>query len=77
MAFTSRTKKGMPKIKLSLTPGAVVTTLRNYTNWIVTEYGAVDLRGCTVKERALKLISIAHPDDREELERGAKELHYI
>jgi len=77
MAFTSRTKKGMPKIKLSLTPGAVVTTLRNYTNWIVTEYGAVDLRGCSVKERALKLISIAHPDDREELERGAKELHYI
>lgn len=77
MAFTSRTKKGVPKIKAQLTPGAVVTHPRNYADYIITEYGAVRLRGTSVRERAQLLISIAHPDDREELTRAAKALHYI
>ena len=77
MAFTSRTKKGMPKIKAQLTPGAVVTHQRNYVQYVVTEYGVVDLKGTTVRERAQALISIAHPDDREELTRQARELFYF
>ena len=77
MAFTSRTKKGMPKIKAMLTPGAVVTHQRNYVQWIVTEYGAVNLRGMDVRERAKALISVAHPEDRDELTRAAKELYYF
>ena len=77
MAFTARTKKGMPKIKAQLTPGAIVTHQRNYVQWVVTEYGAVNLRGTDVRERAKLLISIAHPEDREELTRQAKELYYF
>lgn len=77
MAFTSRTKKGMPKIKPQLTPGAIVTHPRNYIDFVVTEYGAVRLKGTNVKERVQLLISVAHPEDREALTRAAKELHYI
>lgn len=77
LAFPTRTGKGQSKIKPMLTPGAVVTTPRNYADIIVTEYGVARLRGATVKERAEQLIAIAHPDDREELRRAAKELKYI
>ena len=76
MAFTSRTNKGLPKIKAQLTPGAVVTHQRNYVQWVVTEYGAVNLRGLDVRERAKALISIAHPDDRDALDAAARELCY-
>lgn len=47
-----------------------VTTPRNDTNIIVTEYGAADMKGLTVAERARALIAIAHPDFREDLERS-------
>ena len=77
LAFASRSKKGMPKIKPMLTQGAVVTIPRNYVDYIVTEYGVAHLRGCSVKERTEKLISIAHPDDRAELRREAEKLFYI
>ena len=77
MAFTSRTKKGLPKIKAQLTPGAIVTHQRNYIDFIITEYGAVRLKGTSVRERVNALISIAHPDDRAELTKAARELHYI
>ncbi len=75
IALTSRTRKGTPKIKATLTPGAAVTTLRNYVDWVVTEYGAVNLRGCSVMERASLLISIAHPDDRASLWEQAEKLY--
>ena len=77
LAFPSRSAKGQSKIKCSLTPGAVVTVPRNYVNYIVTEYGIASLKGKTISERARQLIAIAHPDDREELTRQAKELLYI
>ena len=77
MALTSRTKKGVPKIKAQLTPGAIVTHPRNYIDYVVTEYGAVRLKGTSVKERAQALISIAHPDDRAELTKAARELFYF
>ena len=77
MAFSSRTRKGLPKIRATLSPGAAVTHLRNYADYVVTEYGAVRLRGMSVRERAKALISLAHPEDREELTRQAKELFYL
>jgi len=43
-------------------------TTRAHVHYVVTEYGVVDLFGKTLKERAMSLISIAHPDDRAELE---------
>ena len=61
------------RIALSLTPGNMVTTPRTDMMFVVTEYGIVNLKGKSVPERALSLISIAHPDYREELTRKAYE----
>lgn len=54
--------------------GAGVVTPRASTQWVVTEYGAVNLFGHSIQERANLLISIAHPEDREQLERDAYKL---
>ena len=70
-AFASRTLKGKNKIVPVLNPGAGVVTPRADAHWVVTEYGAVDLYGKSLQERAKLLISIAHPDDREALDRAA------
>ena len=70
-AFASRTNKGAAKIVPMLKPGAGVVTPRADAHWIVTEYGAVDLYGRSLQERAKLMISIAHPDDREMLDREA------
>ena len=72
-AFASRTLKGKNKIVPVLNPGAGVVTPRSDAHWIVTEYGAVDLYGRSLQERAKLLIGIAHPDDREALDRAAFE----
>jgi len=72
-AFASRTNKGKNKIVGCLNPGAGVVTPRADAHYIVTEYGAVDLYGKSLQERAKLLISIAHPDDREMLDREAFE----
>ena len=72
-SFASRTNKRKNKIVSHLNPGAGVVTPRADAHWIVTEYGAVDLYGKSLQERARLLISIAHPDDREALEREAFE----
>lgn len=72
-AFASRTLKGKNKIVPTLNEGAGVVTPRADAHWIVTEYGAVDLFGKSLQERARLLISIAHPDDREGLEKAAFE----
>ena len=71
----AREKRGERKsrIALSLTPGNMVTTPRTDMMYVVTEYGIVNLKGKSVPERALALISIAHPDYREELSRQAYE----
>ncbi|NLR98202.1 acetyl-CoA hydrolase/transferase family protein [Rhizobium sp. P38BS-XIX] len=49
-----------------------VTTSRNDTHLVVTEYGWTDLKGKSVAERARALIALAHPDFREELDRAAQ-----
>ena len=70
-ALSSRTTKGVSKIVPLLNEGAGVVTPRADAHWVVTEYGAVDLYGRSLQERARLLISIAHPDDREALDRAA------
>lgn len=73
LAMTSTTTKGMGKIKPVLTPGAGIVTTRFQTNFVVTEHGAVNLRGKSLPERAKLLISVANPADREALDRAAFE----
>jgi acyl-CoA hydrolase len=55
------------RIVPELTPGAGVVTTRGHIHWVVTEYGAVNLHGMTLRERGAALVSIAHPDFRSEL----------
>lgn len=55
------------RIACELDRGAAVSTSRNDVHYIVTEYGIANLRGKTLRERALNLIGIAHPDFRESL----------
>lgn len=57
------------RITVAQKPGSGVVTTRGHVHWIVTEYGAVDLWGKSLRERAEALISIAHPDFRAELRR--------
>lgn len=71
IALPSRTAKGKAKIVPTLTPGAGVVTTRFQTQYVATEYGIVYLRNLSLAQRAKALISIAHPDDREELEKAA------
>lgn len=85
----SRSKGGVPIIALPSTAkqfsrivpmlkqGAGVVTTRNHVRYIVTEYGVADIYGKTIRQRALALINIAHPDFREDLTRQAGDLHYI
>jgi acyl-CoA hydrolase len=55
-----------------LPEGAVVSTPRHHTGVVVTEYGAAELTGLTVRERAAALTEIAHPDFRDELRARAE-----
>ncbi|PKG43240.1 acetyl-CoA hydrolase/transferase family protein [Psychroflexus sp. MES1-P1E] len=71
IAMPSVTKKGISKITPFLKEGAGVTTTRAHVHYIVTEYGVVDLYGKNLKQRAKALISIAHPNHRESLEKAA------
>ncbi len=65
---TAMTKKGrVSKISCSLQPGTVVTVPRTEVQYIVTEYGIVNLWGKDIQSRVREMISIAHPDFREKL----------
>lgn len=69
IALTSRTKKGVPRIVPYLKEGAGVVTTRGHIHYVVTEYGVAYLYGKNLRQRALALIEIAHPDDREMLDK--------
>ncbi len=73
---TRRRKNGKLESLISpvLPKGAIVTTPRMATNHIVTEYGDVDLKGKSTWERAELLISIAHPDFRDDLIKEAEKM---
>jgi 4-hydroxybutyrate CoA-transferase len=74
IALPSTAAKGtVSRIAPVLDAGAAVTTSRNDVHYIVTEYGAAELRGKSIRERAKALIAIAHPDFREKLTAQAKE----
>ncbi len=73
IAMPSVTDKGISKIAPALNLGAGVVTTRNHVHYIVTEHGAVDLYGRSLQERARLMISVAHPDHREALDKAAFE----
>lgn len=70
IALPSVTSKGISRIVPLLKPGAGVVTTRGHVHYIVTEYGVVNLYGKNMEQRARLLISIAHPDHRDTLERA-------
>ncbi|PRZ01198.1 acetyl-CoA hydrolase/transferase family protein [Marinilabilia salmonicolor] len=71
IAMPSVTGKGVSKIAPVLMEGSGVVTTRANMHWLVTEYGAVNLYGKTLQERARLITSVAHPDHREMLEKAA------
>ena len=73
--FTTRDGKMQSRIKPTLTQGSIVTDTRSNTHYVVTEYGIVNLKGLSAWERAEALISIAHPDFRDELIAEAEKMH--
>ena len=70
-------KDTVSRITPMLRQGAGVVTSRNHVHWIVTEFGAVNLYGRSIRERARALIGVAHPKFRDELAKQAKALDYI
>ncbi|MCM3357570.1 MULTISPECIES: acetyl-CoA hydrolase/transferase C-terminal domain-containing protein [unclassified Psychrobacillus] len=78
VCMTSTAKNDeISRIKLSLTPGSIVTTSKNDIDMIVTEYGVASMFGKPISKRAEQLISIAHPKFREELTFEAKKMGLI
>ena len=78
LAFYSTAKKGeISRVVPRFQKGTVVTTPRMDTHYLVTEYGVVNLKGKSTRERALDIISIAHPKFRDSLLREAEDMHLI
>ena len=77
IALGSVTRKGDSKIVPYLKQGASVTTTRAHVHWVVTEFGAVNLFGKDLVERAKLLASIAHPDQREMLAKAIYERYHL
>jgi acyl-CoA hydrolase len=69
--------ESISRIVAQLHPGAAVTTFKNTVDRVVTEYGVAELRGSSIRERTRKLIGIAHPKFRDELERKARKMNYL
>ena len=67
VCLASRTPGGRPAVKPTLDPSEAVSIPRADVHWVVTEYGTAYLFGRSLAERAVSLIEIAHPDDRESL----------
>jgi acyl-CoA hydrolase len=78
LALPSTAKGGkLSRIVMSLKAGSGVVTTRGHVHWIVTEYGAVNLFGKSLRERAELLISVAHPDFRGELRKQFAETRHV
>jgi len=65
------------RIASALKPGAGVVTTRGHVHWVVTEHGAVNLHGLTLRERGEALVRIAHPDFRGELRRDLSAIRHF
>jgi 4-hydroxybutyrate CoA-transferase len=79
LAFRSTASGGqISRIGPELSPGGGVVTTRGHVHWMITEHGAVNLHGMTLRERGEALISVAHPDFRPELTRALGAIrHFI
>jgi len=78
IAMPSTARNGeVSRIVPRLSEGAGVVTTRGDVHYVVTEYGIADLHARNIRERAMNLISIAHPKFRNELLKAAKKLHYV
>ncbi|MFN7913913.1 MAG: acetyl-CoA hydrolase/transferase C-terminal domain-containing protein [Vicinamibacterales bacterium] len=78
IALPSTAAKGtVSRIVPALKPGAGVVTTRGHVHWVATEYGAVNLFGRSLRERAERLISIAHPDMRGDLTRAYRDARHV
>jgi len=82
IAMPSVTAKGLSKISPTLMEGSGVVTTRANMHWFVTEHGAVNLYGKTMQERAKLIMSVAHPDHQEMLDKAAfarfgSHFHYV
>ena len=78
VAIRSTAKDGaISRIVHRIDDGSGVVTSRGDAHYVVSEYGVAYLHGKTIRERALALISIAHPDYRSELLEFVKQKHYV
>ena len=78
IALRSTARGGeVSRIVAVLDPGAGVVTSRGDVRFVVTEYGVADLQGRSIRDRALALMSIAHPSFRRELLDAGKKRHYV
>ncbi|MBN1856677.1 MAG: hypothetical protein JW846_06985 [Dehalococcoidia bacterium] len=78
LAATSRDAKGRPRFVPNLPPGTIVDVPSQFVSWVATENGIVNLSGKSQAEKAHDIINVlAHPDDRESLERAAHEMHLL
>ena len=77
LSSTFKAKDGslQSRIRPTLANGSVVTDTRPQVHYLVTEYGMVNLKGSSAWERAEKLISVAHPDFRDDLIKEAEAMH--
>ncbi len=78
LAFHSTARAGaVSRIVPRLAENAVVTTPRNDTHYVVTEFGVANLKGKSTRERALALIELAHPNFRDDLLRAAEDMYLV
>ena len=74
LMITSTTNNGKKSRIVPLLTDTAIVVPRGDVHYVVSEYGAVNLFGKSIQERAMALISIAHPDFREQLFHNAKRL---
>jgi len=77
VALPSTTPDGASRIVAHLVPGSGVVASRGDVHYVVTEYGIATLRGRSIRERALELVQIAHPDHRADLLAIAKARQWV
>jgi len=78
LAFHSTAKNGaVSRIVSRLSENAIVTTPRNDTHYLVTEFGSANLKGKSTRDRALAIIDLAHPHFRDELLRAAEDMYLM
>jgi acyl-CoA hydrolase len=78
LAFHSTAKHGaLARVVPKLAEGTMITTPRMDTHYLVTEFGAANLKGKSTRDRALAIVELAHPRFREELLRAADDMHLL